>query len=57
MTMQTTQIGVSDVAIFSRILEPGEGTLSSAAARAFLAFSFSPEDQVRMRLLSAKAQE
>lgn len=55
--MQTTHTGTSEVAIFSRVLEPDRATLSAAAARAILALGFSPADQDRMRVLSAKAQE
>jgi hypothetical protein len=45
------------VAIFSRVLEPDQATLSAAAARALLALGFPPADQDRMRQLSAKAQQ
>jgi hypothetical protein len=55
--MHTTHPSTSEVAIFSRILEPDQATLPAAAARALLALSFSPDDQTRMRQLSAKAQE
>jgi hypothetical protein len=55
--MPTTHPGTSEVAIFSRILEPDHATLSAAAARALLTLSFSPTDRERMRQLSAKAQE
>jgi len=55
--MQTTHTGTSEVAIFSRVLEPDRATLSAAAARAILALGFSPADQDRMSVLSAKAQE
>jgi hypothetical protein len=55
--MHTSQLSTSEVAIFSRILEPDQATLPAAAARAILALGFSPDDQVRMRQLSAKAQE
>jgi hypothetical protein len=55
--MHTTQLGTSEVAIFSRILQPDQATLPAAAARAILALGFSAADQVRMRQLSAKAQE
>jgi hypothetical protein len=55
--MHSIHPGTSEVAIFSRILEPDQATLSAAAARAILALGFPPNDQVRMRQLSAKAQE
>lgn len=55
--MQTTLTGTSEVAIFSRVLEPERATLSASAARAILALGFSPADRDRMRVLSAKAQE
>jgi hypothetical protein len=54
--MHMTPTGTSEVAIFGRILEPEQATLSAAAARAILALSFSQADQARMRQLSAKAQ-
>ncbi len=47
----------SEVAIFSRVLEPDQATLSAAAARALLALGFSQADKGRMRQLSAKAQQ
>ncbi|HKI30408.1 MAG TPA: hypothetical protein VKA46_00855 [Gemmataceae bacterium] len=52
-----THPGTSEVAIFSRILEPNQATLSAAAARALLALGFSQADKDRMRQLSAKAQQ
>jgi hypothetical protein len=55
--MHITQDHTSDVAILSRLLQPGAGTLSASVARAFLALSFPPADQMRMRELSAKAQD
>jgi hypothetical protein len=55
--MPTTHAGTSEVAIFSRVLEPNRATLSVAAARALLALGFPPADQDRMRELSAKARE
>jgi hypothetical protein len=55
--MHITHTGTSEVAIFSRILEPEQATLSAAAARAILAFGFSQADQDRMQQLSAKAQQ
>jgi hypothetical protein len=55
--MHTTHTGTSEVAIFSRILEPDQATLPAAAARAILALDFSQADKDRMRELSAKARE
>jgi hypothetical protein len=55
--MRTTHAGTSEVAIFSRVLEPDRATLAPAAARAILALGFSQADKDRMRQLSAKAQE
>jgi hypothetical protein len=52
-----TTTGTSEVAIFSRVLEPDQATLPVAAARAILALGFPAADQERMRQLSAKAQE
>lgn len=49
--------GSSEGAIFSRVLEPEQGTLPVAAAKALLAFGFSKADQDRMRELAAKARE
>jgi hypothetical protein len=55
--MRMSQPGTSEVAIFSRILEPEQATLTAAAARAILDFDFSQFDKDRMRQLSLKAQE
>jgi hypothetical protein len=55
--MQVNSKGSSEVAIFSRILDPDRGTLPPAAARAVLAFDFPQADKVRMQELSAKARE
>ncbi len=55
--MSASQIGVSEVAIFSRILELDRATLSVAAAKAILALGFSDVDKKRMHELSIKAQE
>jgi len=55
--MHMTHPGTSEVAIFSRILEPNQATLSAAAARALLALGFSQADKDRMRQLSTKAQQ
>jgi hypothetical protein len=55
--MDIIQQSTSEVAIFSRILEPDQAILSVAAARAILALGFSADDRVRMRQLSGKVQE
>ena len=55
--MHTTHTGTSEVAIFGRILEPEQATLSAAVARAILALAFAPADRDRMRELSAKARD
>jgi hypothetical protein len=55
--MPTSHSGPSELAIFSRVLEPDRATLSAPAARAILTFSFSSADRERMRQLLAKAQE
>ena len=55
--MHMTQAGTSEVAIFSRVLEPDRATLAPAAARAILALGFCQADKDRMRRLSAKARE
>jgi hypothetical protein len=55
--MQTAHFGTSEVAIFSRVLEPDQATLSIAAAEAILEFGFKQADKDRMAELSAKAKE
>jgi hypothetical protein len=45
------------VAILSRVLQPKNGTLSAAAARAWLKLDFTDEDRARMHELALKAQE
>ncbi len=45
-----------DVAIFSRILQPKEGTLPVTAAQAWLKMTFPVADRERMKELSAKNQ-
>lgn len=49
--------GTSEVAIFSRVLEPDRATFSAAAAKAILALDFSQADRDRMRQLLAGAKE
>jgi hypothetical protein len=55
--MQTAHFGTSEVAIFSRVLEPDQATLSIAAAEAILEFGFKQADKDRMAELSAMAKE
>ncbi len=55
--MPLSRANTSEVAIFSRVLEPDLATLSAPAARAFLTFDFNQADKDRMRELSAKARE
>ena len=55
--MHVSHAGTSEVAIFSRILEPDQATLSAAAAGFILELGFSHVDKDRMRHLSAKARE
>jgi hypothetical protein len=47
----------SDVVIFGRLLDSGDGALSPAAARYLLALEFGQEDREQMHALSLKAQE
>ena len=47
----------SGTAILERLIMPGEPTLSPEAARSLLRLDFPPEDQERVKVLSAKAQE
>jgi hypothetical protein len=54
--MQTAQLGTSEVAIFSRVLEPDQATLSIAAAEAILELGFKQADKDRMAELSVKAK-
>jgi hypothetical protein len=49
--------GTSEVEIFSRIVQPGQGSFTIAAANAILALDFSEADKSRVRDLSAKARE
>jgi hypothetical protein len=52
-----SKVNMSEVAILSRILEPGKPTLARAVARAILALDLSPADKERMHQLSAKARD
>jgi hypothetical protein len=54
--MQLTPSGTSEVAIFSRVLQPDDATLPVAAARAILTLGFTKADKERMRELAAKAR-
>jgi hypothetical protein len=51
-----THAGISEVAIFGRVLEPDQATLDAAAARAILDLDFKQADKKRMRQLLAKAK-
>jgi hypothetical protein len=48
---------LSEAVILSRVIEPANGTLTAAAARAWLQFDFGPEDRARMHQLALKAQD
>jgi hypothetical protein len=52
-----TAMATSEVAILSRVMQPKNGTLPTAAARAWLKLDFSDEDRARMHKLALKAQE
>jgi hypothetical protein len=54
--MQTTHLGTSELAIFSRVLEPDQATLSIAAAESIIELGFKQPDKDRMAELSAKAK-
>ena len=54
--MHVAHIGISEAAIFGRVLEPEEATLDGAAARAILDLDFKQSDKDRMRQLLAKAK-
>jgi hypothetical protein len=55
--MHTAQSGISEVAMFSRVLETEQATLPVAAAQAILTFGFPQADKDRMAELPAKARE
>ena len=55
--MAVAHAGTSEVAIFSRILEPDQATLSAAAARAILDLDFRQADKDRMSQLLDKAKK
>jgi len=52
-----SQVGTSEAAIFSRIVQPGQGSFTVAAANAILALEFSDADKSRVSDLSAKARD
>ncbi len=47
----------TEVAIWSRLLQPGGKTLTLEAARSILRLDFAPEDKERMHELAAKARD
>ena len=47
----------SEVAILSRVIQPGHSNLSAAAARGWLKLDFDQWDRERMHELALKAQE
>ncbi len=53
----TVETATSEVAIFSRVMQPKSGTLSVAAAREWLKVDFADEDRARMHELALKSQE
>jgi hypothetical protein len=55
--MYVAHAGISEAAIFGRVLEPEEATLDVAAARAILELDFKQPDKDRMRALLAKAKK
>ena len=52
-----TPTATSEVAILSRVIQPDNGSLSAAAARAWLKLDFTDQDRARMHELAVKAQE
>lgn len=52
---QTT--GITEAAIWSRLLQPRRAVLSVEAARSLLRLDFPPEDKERMHELAAKARD
>jgi hypothetical protein len=55
--MTETMTSGSDVVIFGRLLDSGDGALSPDTARYLLTLEFRQEDRERMHALSLKAQE
>ncbi|MDG3002357.1 hypothetical protein [Paludisphaera mucosa] len=54
--MPVVHAGTSEAAILGRVLQPEQATLDAGAARAILAFGFSPADKDRMVELLARAK-
>ena len=54
--MQQTQLPFHEAAILTRLFGAGEPVITSATAKGFLALTFSSEDKVRMRELTAKSR-
>ena len=54
--MQTTQetSGAIEGTIWTRLIQPGNGTMDQAAARAFLAFNFTDAEKTRMHDLAQR---
>ena len=55
--MHVAHAGISEAAIFGRVLEPEEATLDVAAARAILDLDFKQADKDRMRDVACQGQE
>ncbi len=55
--MQTIQTPSTEGAIWSRLIEPRNGTFSQTAARAILAINFSDKDKARMHELAQRNSE
>ena len=54
--MQLTELPNNEAAILTRVLQPDQHDLSSAAARAFLKLEFTADDRQRMHELVVKNQ-
>lgn len=52
-----TAAATSEMAILSRVIDPNNGSLSIAAARAWLQLDFTEYDRTRLHYLALKAQE
>lgn len=53
----SSPVANSEVAIFARLLQNGQGQMSRALARYVLTLGFNAEDQARMRELAERNQE
>ena len=53
----TTQVGNDEAAILARVVQPGRGDFSPAAAKAVLQFAFGQADRDRMHELAVKNQQ